>query len=369
MSVLVRLTQILVDGLASEAEATVALASFAQRENFLGGRLYGPGIPPYEATGSTRAPESWRVQAFFPAARSPLPDAAREVPITGVAFRLCGLDAGAIGMAWADDLAGYVTKTGTWTDTEADLEADLSKLPSGARAHVRSELVAKGIATPNEPQIDLCLEAARQRWADRRIAALRFARDMRCKTAADFTEAPARTPERVALENAAWDAKHEDFKDVGADGTRRMLYLNPNSGHTESWPLDCLPTEELQRCAGAKAPPCLLKLGDLDLCRPHGEQPTVVMLGRAGGEVARGTSVLPGDRLRFRADIELVEAVTAAATVAELRAFILANRRIPATDTATHKVTHHDLAAHAHCIVMDAWWPETVVERLPWGAP
>jgi hypothetical protein len=127
--------------------------------------------------------------------------------------------------------------------------------------------------------------------------------------------------------------------------------------------------EELERCAGLTAHPWLLRLRDLDLSTPHGEQPTVITLGQGGGEVSRVTSVQPADRVRFRGDIELVNAVTAAATVTELRAFILANGRVPATETAAHRVTHHDLAVHAHCIVMDAWWPERVVEAFPEAAP
>ena len=273
-----------------------------------------------------------------------------------------------VGLAWADELARHVTETGAWTRTEADLEADLGRLPSGARAHARSELVAKGVTAPNEAQINLCLEAARQQWADRRIAALRFAREMRCKAAADFPDPPPRTPERVALETAAWEAKHEDFKGVGADGTRRMLYLNPRTGGTESWPVESLPTEELQRCAGAKAPPCPVKLEELDLWMAHGEQSAVVLRGQTCGDVARVVVVALGDRVRFRADVELAKAVTAAATMDELRAFILDHHRVPATDTATHRVTRDDLAVHAYCIVMEAWWPKKEVEQLPGGA-
>jgi hypothetical protein len=364
MSVLVRLQQTIIDGLASEADAAAALAALARQNNFVGGRVHGPGSTPFQATRDASAAASWCVQAFLSATRGTVAAGAQEMRISGHAFRLCGLDAGMTGITWADDLARHVTATGAWTSTEADLEDDLAKLPSGARHHVRSELAAKGITAPTEAQIDLCLEAAGQRWAERRLAALRYAREMRCKAAADFPDPPFRTPERVALENAAWDAKHEDFKSVDAGGTRRMLYLDPRSGHTESWPLACIPADELERCAGVKAPPCPVRLEDLDLWTPHGELPTLVMRGQADGEVARASVVAPADRGRFRADVELVKAVTAAATMEELRAFILVNRRVPAANTATHRVTHDDLAVHAYCIVMEAWWPEKVVHAL-----
>ncbi len=56
---------------------------------------------------------------------------------------------------------------------------------------------------------------------------------------------PARTPERIALEDRAWVMKHEDCKGTSADGTRTMLYLN--GARTESWPLSMIPDAELLR--------------------------------------------------------------------------------------------------------------------------
>jgi hypothetical protein len=225
-----------------------------------------------------------------------------------------------------------------------------------------------GIPAPTEAQIDFCLEVARQRWVDRRLAALALAQELLTKAAAEIHAAYARTPERVALERAAWAARHKDFKGIGADGVRRMLYLNPQTGGTESWPLDALPTEELLRAAGAKAPPCTIKLRDLDLTAPHGAKPTLVMHGRAGGELARMIAVAPEDRVTFRDDVDLVKRITASATMNDLRAFILTHGRIPASDTETQKVSKDDLAVHAYCIVMEAWWPEEPVDELPEAA-
>lgn len=60
--------------------------------------------------------------------------------------------------------------------------------------------------------------------------------------------------DRKRLEAAAWAKKHRDFKGKGADGVRRMNYLNPATGATESWPLGALPEEELMNVAGLSKP-------------------------------------------------------------------------------------------------------------------
>jgi hypothetical protein len=53
---------------------------------------------------------------------------------------------------------------------------------------------------------------------------------------------------REQLEDAAFAAKHRDYKNVRADGTRSMLYFNPATGGTESWPVSAIPSEDLLRC-------------------------------------------------------------------------------------------------------------------------
>lgn len=56
-------------------------------------------------------------------------------------------------------------------------------------------------------------------------------------------------PQRKEWERKAWAVKHPDYRGKGADGVKRMLYRNPKTGATESWPLSQIPDAELKALA------------------------------------------------------------------------------------------------------------------------
>ena len=39
---------------------------------------------------------------------------------------------------------------------------------------------------------------------------------------------------------AIWNATPRDYRSVGADGVRRVLFLNPATGGTELWPVEAV---------------------------------------------------------------------------------------------------------------------------------
>jgi len=39
---------------------------------------------------------------------------------------------------------------------------------------------------------------------------------------------------------AVWNATHRDYRSVGADGAPCVLFLNPETGGTELWPVEAV---------------------------------------------------------------------------------------------------------------------------------
>jgi len=49
--------------------------------------------------------------------------------------------------------------------------------------------------------------------------------------------------------HAVWDATHHDYRGVGDDGVPRVLFLNPETGMTELWPVEAVAAYRKQRRA------------------------------------------------------------------------------------------------------------------------
>lgn len=72
-----------------------------------------------------------------------------------------------------------------------------------------------------------------------------------CRGSAITAEQARAELTRTALEAAAWELTHADFKSTRSDGTRVMLYRNDAAGGgTESWPLSSIPEAYLRERVG-----------------------------------------------------------------------------------------------------------------------
>ncbi len=95
--------------------------------------------------------------------------------------------------------------------------------------------------------------------------------------------------DRKELERLAWKNTHPDYKGVGEDGVKRVLYLNPKTGATESWPLSGLPEDELKRKARVKEGTMREDETPMTPCKQCGKpmNPVERMLGPVCGKCTR----------------------------------------------------------------------------------
>ncbi len=177
------------------------------------------GVMLYSLTESGAAPVAESTPPA-PSVRAPSPSAMAF--LVGAAPRTAGAPpAGDLPLASVDELAGG------WSAETAP--PDLAAPPSPERASTARTTAAFTATAGSEQRAatvgDLPLSAA--------------------------DELASGWESRESLEDAAWAATHDDYKATRADGTRVVLYLNPATGATESWPLSSVPTEELQGTVAA----------------------------------------------------------------------------------------------------------------------